>query len=76
MIPVAELDTLTLGSEELTSLSRIVFVDPNDPAVQSLNNAIHVEHGSVEVKDSNFFGLPIKHAFIVTSKRPQTPVAG
>ena len=62
-----------LGQSELTQLSRIVFVDPSDPAVQNLNRSIQVEHGSVEVKDSNFFGLAVKHAFIITSKRPQAP---
>lgn len=65
-----------LGPNELTQLSRIVFVDPTDPAVQSLNKAIQVEHGSVEVRDSNFFGLAVKHAVIITSKRPKAPVPG
>lgn len=64
-----------LGSQDLTVLSRIVFIDPSDPAVENLNRAIHVEHGTAEVRDSNFFGLPIKHAFIITSKRPGSPVA-
>jgi hypothetical protein len=63
-----------MGQEDLTSLSRIVFVDPYDRAVESLNRAIHTEHGSVEVRDTNFFGLPIKHAFIITSKKPAVPV--
>ncbi len=57
---------------DLTQLSRIVFIDPVDHSVQKLNQAIHVEHGSVEVRDSNFFGLPIKHAFITTSMLPST----
>jgi hypothetical protein len=64
----------TLGSEDLTNLSRIVVADPDDVAVQNLNRTIQVEHGSVEVRDSTFFGLPVKHAFIITSQRPQTPV--
>ena len=59
-----------LGPEDLTLLSRIIFVDPADIAVQDLNRAINIEHGAVEVRDSNFFGLPIKHAYIITSKRP------
>jgi len=54
-----------LGEDDLVNLSRIVLIDPKDVAVQNLNRAIQVEHG-------NFFGLPIKHAFIVTSKRPPT----
>jgi hypothetical protein len=34
---------------------------------------VQIEHGGVEVRDSNFFGLPVKHAFIITSKRPPAP---
>ena len=58
-----------LGPQDLTQLSRIVFVDPKDAAVASINKAVHVEHGSAEFRDVNFFGLPIKHAFIITSKQ-------
>ena len=64
-----------LGPQDLINLSRIVLVDPDDVPVQALNKAFHVEHGRVEVRDSNFFGLPIRHAFIITSKRPDAPVA-
>jgi hypothetical protein len=64
-----------LGEQDLTRLSRIIIVDPDDTAVQSLNQAIHVEHGDVEVRESNFFGLEIKHAYIITSKRPPAPAA-
>jgi len=64
-----------LGPADLTQLSRIVFIDPTDVSVQALNQAIHVEHGSVELRDSSFFGLPIKHAFIITSKGPSTAAA-
>lgn len=58
-----------LKPEDLISLSRIVVVEPSDEPVRAINRAIDVEHGKVEVKDSQFFGLPIKHAYIITSKR-------
>ncbi len=64
-----------LSPQDLTALSRIVIVDPDDAAVSDLNRAIHVEHGTAEVRDSSFFGLPIKHAYIITSKRPGAHVA-
>src|SRR5437868_4931443 len=32
-----------LGPTDLTQLSRIVFIDPNDIAVQNLNRALNVE---------------------------------
>jgi len=62
-----------LGEEDLICLSRIVPVDPEDVAVRDLNRAIQVEHGNVEVRDSSFFGLAVKHAHIITSKRPPAP---
>lgn len=65
-----------LGIEDLTNLSRIVFVDPADIAVSNLNRAIDVKHGDVELRDSNIFGLPVKHAFIITSKKPLARAAG
>ena len=71
---VAEIKS-RLGEPGLTSLSRIVVVDPQDAAVQAINRAIQIEHGTVEVTDSNFFGQPIKHAYIITSKRPPAPAA-
>lgn len=64
-----------LGAQELINLSRIVFADPDDASVADLNRAIRVEHGGVEVRDSTFFGLPVKHALIITSKEPAA-VAG
>lgn len=54
---------------ELISLSRIVLIDTDNPALEAINKAIRVEHGKAEVRDSNFFGLQIDHAYIVTSKR-------
>lgn len=62
------------SKEDLLNLSRIVIIDESNPALRALQQAIHVEHGSAEVKDSNFFGLPIKHAYIITSQRPNTMI--
>lgn len=62
-----------LGKEDLIWLSRIVPVDPEDVEVQDLNRTIQVEHGNVEVRDSNFFGQAIKRAHIITSKLPPAP---
>jgi hypothetical protein len=64
-----------LGAQVLTSLSRIVVIDSQDAAVQALNRAIQVEHGRVEVRDSDFFGQTVKHAYIIASQRPQAPAA-
>lgn len=62
-----------MGQDSLTSLSRIVFVDPSDPAVSNLSRGLSVEHGPVEVHDRTFFGVPVKHAFIIASQRLVAP---
>lgn len=58
-----------LRSQEMLTISRIILVDNNDPAMESIHKAISTEHSIAEIKDSNFFGLQIKHAYIITSKR-------
>jgi hypothetical protein len=58
-----------LTPQQLVALSRIVVLDPNDEAVRAINSAFHIEHGRVEVRETNLFGLPIKHGYIITSRR-------
>lgn len=65
----------TLGEQVLTDLSRIVVADPHDARVHAFNALIQIEHGGVEVTDSHIFGLPVKHAYIITSKRTPAPAA-
>lgn len=59
----------SLTPQELLKLSRIVIIDEDNPALNAIHKAIHIEHGSAEIKDSVFFGLPIKHAYLITSQR-------
>lgn len=61
----------TLTSDEAIKFSRIVVIDHNSKELNAFNNAISIEHGSVDIKDSVFFGLQIKHAYIVTSKKTE-----
>jgi hypothetical protein len=56
--------------EELTKISRIVVIEQSNPALGAMQSAIHVEHGTAEIQNSNFFGLQIKHAYVITSQRP------
>ena len=58
-----------LEPPEVLAISRIVLVEPTSPAVEAINRAFPVEHSVVEVKDSTFFGLEIKHAHIFASAR-------
>lgn len=66
----------TLKPDELIKLSRILLIDSNNPGLIAIHKAIHIEHGTAEIKDSNFFGLQIKHAHLITSKREKTPNKG
>jgi hypothetical protein len=58
-----------LSDQELLMLSRIIILDKDNPALQAIHSAMHVEHGLAEISDSSFFGLEIKHAYLITSKR-------
>lgn len=56
---------------ELLLISRIVIIEDTNPALPALQQAFSIEHGSAEIKDTNFFGLQIKQAFLITSRRRQ-----
>jgi hypothetical protein len=46
----------TLNQKELLKLSRIVIIEPDDPSLSAIQEAMHVEHGLAEIKDSTFLG--------------------
>lgn len=48
-------------------LSRIIILDKDDAALKAIHQAMRVENGLGEISDNNFFGLTIKHAFVITS---------
>lgn len=58
-----------LEKKDLVQLSRIVLIEEDNPGLTAFHNSVNIEHGSVEIQDSNFFGLEIKHAYVITSKR-------
>jgi hypothetical protein len=62
-----------LDTQELLSLSMIVILEKGDPVLEAIHRAIKVRHGMVEVGDSISFGVPIKHAYIITSEREKSP---
>ncbi|MEN6576526.1 MAG: hypothetical protein ABFD90_09300 [Phycisphaerales bacterium] len=61
-----------LNSKELVKLSRVVLIEPDSPALAAFQRTVHVEHGTAEIKDSDFGGLRIKHAYLITSRRDTT----
>ena len=56
--------------DELTKISRIVVIEQSNPALGAMQSAIHIAHGTAEIENSNLFGLQIKHAYVITSRRP------
>jgi hypothetical protein len=56
------------SDEEMLMLSRLIVLEKDDAALKAIHSAMRVEHGLAEVSDSNFFGLEIKHAYLITSK--------
>jgi hypothetical protein len=64
---LARLVQSRLETDELLSLSRIVVLPPGNPSLMALVRTIHVQHGRVETRESNFSGIQIRHAYIVTA---------
>src|SRR5215471_1174192 len=62
-----------LDTQELLSLSMIVLLEKGNPVLEAIHKAIKVRHGMAEVGDSIAFGVPIKHAYIITSARENSP---
>ena len=62
-----------LDTQELLSLSRIVLLEEDNPVLEAVHKEVKVRHGIVEVRDSISFGVPIKHAYIITSEREPSP---
>jgi hypothetical protein len=58
-----------LTKQELLMLSRIIIIDKDNAALKAMHQGMRVEHGLAEISDSNFSGLAIKHAYLITSQR-------
>jgi hypothetical protein len=63
-----------LDHQELLALSAVVILNEDDPNLERVQRDIDaeygiVEHGITEVKNEEFFGMDMKRAYIITSKR-------
>jgi hypothetical protein len=58
-----------LDAAEMTLLSRVVVLRATENPVLALNETFDVEHGHIEVNEPARFGLPVKHGYIITSRR-------
>lgn len=66
---IAEKVRSVFSDEEMLKLSPLIVLDKDDTALNALHGAMHVEDGLAKISDSNFFGLAIKHAYLITSNR-------
>ena len=64
-----------LTTQELLSLSRIVFLEKGNPVLEALHRMVKVQHGMGEVRDSVVFGVPIKQAYLITSAKENPGMA-
>ena len=55
---------------ELDAISRIVVIPSDEPSVLALASSVRAQGGLMEVRDCNFMGVQIKHAFICRTERP------
>ncbi|MEW6210254.1 MAG: hypothetical protein AB1631_17945 [Acidobacteriota bacterium] len=58
-----------VGQQELLTLSRIITLNHDDPNLEAILGTVQIENGPAEIRNSNFFGLEIKHAYILRAKR-------
>jgi hypothetical protein len=70
---LAERLRTALSETELVSISHIAPVSSSDPRLEAVRRVLNASHRIVEVRNSEFFGLPIAHAFIITSRKAQSP---
>jgi hypothetical protein len=61
-----------LDTEELLSISRLVFIGKDNPGLQAILRTVHIQHGCTEIGNCrNYFGLEIKRACIITADETQ-----
>lgn len=58
-----------LAPSEMTLLARVVVLDAAQDPVRAITETYDVEHGQMELDDPEAFGLPVKHGYIITSRR-------
>ena len=61
--------TPIVGNEGLLALSRIVTLSPDDPNLETMLQAVQVDNDPLELCNFDFFGLDIKHAYILRAKQ-------
>jgi hypothetical protein len=66
---IADVIRRHLTPAEMTILARVVVLEAAEDPVKAITERYDVEHGQVEFHDPEQFGLPVKHGYIITSRR-------
>ena len=66
---IAEAVKRHLSPQDMVALARIVILPAGEDPVRAINNSYEVEHGQIELSEPARFGLPVKHGYIITSRR-------
>ena len=51
----------------------IVLLEKDNPVLEAIHKEVRVRHGMAEARDSISSGVPIKHAYIITSEKENSP---
>jgi hypothetical protein len=58
-----------LDAKERLLLSRIVILEKDNQVLAAIQRVVSTSHTPVEVQDSVFFGMQIRHAYIITATK-------
>lgn len=73
---LAELFGEELERDEEFALNALGILDPAGADVQAVSRFARVEHGLVEVRDEDIYGVTIRRAYFITCKWPATAKKG
>lgn len=64
-----------LNLQEILTVSRIVLIDETNLYLEAVIEAKNGQQRIVEVRDEEFFGLPIQRGYIITARKPDVAPA-
>ena len=60
-----------IGEEEFLILSRIVTLTHEDQGLWAILRAVRLRRGVAEIRDVSFFGVVVKHGYVLRADRSQ-----
>lgn len=63
---------MKLKPSAIIQISRFIYLEPNHEFVLNINGAAHIENSDVEISNSTFNNVHIRHAIVLSSLRYQS----